>query len=410
MTSRDAEPAQLSWRQVCARRLRGQRLTEQRPGDSPADVVAAMCGAQAQVMSAAELSVGLRMAGGTRADVRAALWQDRSLVKTYGPRGTVHLLPARDLPMWLAALAAIPVRPDPAGRNDWLTPEQTSLVVEAVGAALTSAAPAGGGSVGGGSAGGGLAGAGLTVDELDEQVVRATGSWAADLVVPAFGGMAPRWRLAISAAASSGVLCYGPSRGRKTSYVHLPGWLPGFVAADEAQALVELVTRFLRVYGPATSAQFAQWLGAPRRWAAELFDSMAGLLRSVRVGDTRAWLPAQDPGAAVTEPGGVLLLPYFDAYLIGSHPRELLFPGVAGERALARGQAGNFPVLVIDGTVAGLWHHRRSGGTVSITVEPFAGLSRSQCDEVRAQADRIGVVLQARARVTFGPVTIGAHA
>src|SRR2546430_11134802 len=29
-----------------------------------------------------------------------ALWQDRSLVKTFGPRGTVHLLPAADLPMW----------------------------------------------------------------------------------------------------------------------------------------------------------------------------------------------------------------------------------------------------------------------------------------------------------------------
>ena len=65
-----------------------------------------MCGAHAQVMSAAEVSVGLRVSGITRADVRRALWEDRSLVKTIGPRGTVHLLAASDLPIWNAALDA----------------------------------------------------------------------------------------------------------------------------------------------------------------------------------------------------------------------------------------------------------------------------------------------------------------
>jgi hypothetical protein len=55
------------------------------------------------------------------------------------------------------------------------------------------------------------------------------------------------------------------------------------------------------------------------------------------------------------------LLPYFDAYVIGCHPRATLFPACRGKRALTGGQAGNVPVLLVDGVVAGVWHQRRSG-------------------------------------------------
>src|SRR3954453_15711029 len=94
-----------------------QHLTEPAADRSPADIAGAMCGAHAQIMSAAELSIGLRIAGADRADVRRALWEDRTLVKTFGPRGTGHLLPAVDLPMWTGALSALPsstpAHPDP---------------------------------------------------------------------------------------------------------------------------------------------------------------------------------------------------------------------------------------------------------------------------------------------------------
>ena len=72
--------------------------------------------------------------------------------------------------------------------------------------------------------------------------------------------------------------------------------------------------------------------------------------------------PADSPCiVSASAPHGVRLLPYFDAYVVGCQPRELLFPGRAAERALAGGQAGNYQVLLIDGVVAGVWHQRRSG-------------------------------------------------
>ena len=47
-----------------------------------------------------------RIAGGTRTSVRRALWAERTLIKTFGPRGTIHLLPTSALPMWTGALSA----------------------------------------------------------------------------------------------------------------------------------------------------------------------------------------------------------------------------------------------------------------------------------------------------------------
>ena len=180
MTNRTTEVACLSWGEVCARRLDRHALSAPLQDARPADIVATICGAHAQVLSAAELSIGLRLAGITRTAIRQALWTERSLVKTFGPRGTVHLLPTQDLPMWTGALTAIPPAPTGQAKNVQLTLEQAEQAVEAIAIALDDAE--------------------LTIDELSEAVIASTGPWAADLVMPAFGGMWPRWRQALTTA------------------------------------------------------------------------------------------------------------------------------------------------------------------------------------------------------------------
>jgi hypothetical protein len=106
----------------------------------------------------------------------------------------------------------------------------------------------------------------------------------------------------------------------------------------------------------------------------------------------------------------VRLLPYFDAYAVGCFPRERLFPGVAATRALARGQAGNYPVLLVDGVVAGVWHQRRAGKAIEVTVEPFGRLSAAHGRALDEQVQRLGQLLEGAPRLTVGPVTAGAHA
>ena len=106
-----------------------------------------------------------------------------------------------------------------------------------------------------------------------------------------------------------------------------------------------------------------------------------------------------------------MLLPYFDAYAVGSHPRSRLFPGEAATRALApSGQAGNYPVLLTDGVVTGVWHQRRSGRQIEVTVEPLIRLTAGQRRALEDQVERIAEILEGHPRLTVGRVTAGAHA
>jgi hypothetical protein len=319
-------------------------------------------------------------------DVRAALREDRTLVKTYGPRGTVHLLPAEDLPLWTGALSAVPwTRALPEGAR--MTEAQTAEVLAAIGDALT--------------------GAELTVDELTDAIVARTGPWAGDRVMEAFQDKWPRWRQVTHLAGWRGVLAFGADRGRKVTYTN-----PGARPMEGPRALRALVERYLYAYGPATPKHFARWLAAPAGWAGELFAAMAGegRIEEVRFEDGVAWVVAGDTEFPDAPARGVRLLPYFDAFSIASQPRERLFPGKAYGRALAGGQAGNYPVLLVDGVVAGVWHQRRSGRRIAVTVEPLKRLSAARLRELEARAARVGEVLEGTAELTVGPVEVGPHA
>ncbi|GAA0233029.1 winged helix DNA-binding domain-containing protein [Cryptosporangium japonicum] len=367
----------LTWSEVHARRLSRHHLTT--PGTGFAAVARAMGGVHAQVMSAAELSLGLRVGGATRTDVREALWRDRTIVKTFGPRGTVHLLAADDAPIWTSALAAVPAPnrfPDGVRLDDARTQE----VVTAIGDALDGDA--------------------LTIDELSDAVVARTGPWAGELTMPAFGGMWPRWRQVLHVAGHRGVLAFGPNRGRKVTYVN-----PRIVPADQGRALAQVLRWYLAAYGPARPDHFAQWLAAPKPWAAALFE--AADLEPVDVEGTVGWVLAGDTAPAPACGDHVRLLPYFDAYQVGCHPREQVFPGRAGQRALARTQAGNYPVVLVGGVVAGVWHVRRSGRRLAITVEELTPVARAGLEH---EVARVGVVLEGEPALTVGTVTSGPHA
>jgi hypothetical protein len=384
---------EVSWPAANVRRLqRHALLTPASSGTDPAEIAAVICGAHAQVLSAAELSIAVRIRAATRTTVRQALWDGHRLIKTYGPRGTVHLLAADDLPMWLAALSAIPAHsPFPDGVR--LTPKQAEQIVDAIGHALEDAE--------------------LTVDELDRAVVNLAGEWAGDRVMPAFQDLWPRWRQAVGMAAYRGVLCFGPNKGRRVTYTNPRRWLPGFKPASADQAVGAVITRYLSAYGPATPQQFAQWIGAPAAWAAEQFERHRRKLTKINFDGLPAWVASSDtemPGESDAK-GSVLLLPYFDAYTVGSHPRSRLFAGGAATRALApSGQAGNYPVLLIDGLVAGVWHQRRSDRQIEVTVEPLTRLTAGHRQALEKEVEHIGDILEGKARLTVGTVKAGGHA
>ncbi len=384
----------VTWAAAQARRFARQSLTTPVEGAAPeqlALLAGAMCGTHAQVASAAELSLALRHTEATRQDVREALGdpsgkvpgEEATLVKTYGPRGTVHLLPAAELPLWTGALSALPTGAQHA-EGVRLDARQTDEVIAAIADALTGRC--------------------LTVDEMTEEIVARTGPWAGELTMPAFQTMWPRWRTVMHTAGQRGALCFGPNRGRKVTFTRPRSGDP----LPAAQALPALVQRYLHAYGPATPESFAKWLAMPIGWARTTFHGCE--VEEVDFEGAPAWVAAGDAVFSDEPVRGVRLLPYFDSFGIDAYPRERFFPGRAFERATARGQAGNYPLLVVDGEVAGVWHQKRSGRRIAVTVEPLGKLGAGRMRELEAQVVRVGEVLEGAASLTVGEVAVGPHA
>ena len=369
---------EMTWAQVCARRLDRHGLSAPLTG-GPADVVAVVAGTHAQVLSAAELSIALRLPDATRTTVQAALWETHDLVKTFGPRGTVHLLPAAELSSWVAALAAVPMRAQTPPEAIRMTCDQVEQVLAAIEHAVRDTA--------------------LTIDELSDAVVAGTGSWAGDLVMEAFQGKWARWRQALPLAGMRGLVCFGENRGRKVTYTAPP--VRGTAVADP---VAWLLGRYLHAFGPSTPARFANWLNVPDAWAREVFESAD--LSPVTVDGAAAWVSAGDTELPDGPPQGLRLLPYFDtyAYAVGND-RARLNPGRAATRA-----KGNFQVLLADGVVGGLWHQKRSGKRVALTVEPFIRMTATRRAQLDEQVDRVAKILDATPTLTIGEVTVGGHA
>jgi len=114
----DSMVVKLSRAQVNSWRLSRHHLATRARKEQVEKVVSDLCGVQAQVLSYAALAIWARVEGITRQDVQDALWKHRSLVKTWCMRGTLHLISASDLSVYVAARKVTSVV-----KRDWLTPE-----------------------------------------------------------------------------------------------------------------------------------------------------------------------------------------------------------------------------------------------------------------------------------------------
>ena len=83
-------------------RLRSQRL-DARSSTGVADIVRGIAAVQAQDTFAELLAVRVRAEGVTVSDVEEARAKERSVVRTWAMRGTLHLLPSEDV-RWILRL------------------------------------------------------------------------------------------------------------------------------------------------------------------------------------------------------------------------------------------------------------------------------------------------------------------
>jgi len=365
-----AQPAaavNLSWAQVHSFRLERHHLTQRAPKKDLARGVGEIGGVQAQVMSAAEVQVGVRVDCRVD-DVRDALWKRKTLAKTWLMRGTLHLVPAEDLPVFAAAMGAFGIR----NTNAWLkwmqiTEAELTDLIDAIGCAL--------------------GGQPLTREELIAKVGKGRSERIQAAMKSGWGGV-------LKPVARRGLLCFGPSRGQSVTFVRPEPWLGAWREVDPDAALTEVARRYLHAYGPATKRDFARWWGTwpgvgNRAWA-----GLAGDLVPVSIDGHPADLLKSDVARISKQPtaGSVQLLPGFDPYVMGHSSRDHIVEAVNVSK-VSRTAGWISPVVLVDGRVAGTWSHVAVKGTLQVAVEPFQRLAAKTKVEVRRRAASLAETL-----------------
>jgi uncharacterized protein YcaQ len=325
-------------------------------------------GIQAQVQSAAELAVWTRRRETTRDDIRRALWDTREIVKTSAMRLTLHLIPARDLAMYIAA-----VKPMAMGTlQRWharigAKAHHVQAMVETVVESLDDGP--------------------RTQQELIARAKKKAGKGVRAWLDHAWSAVRP--------AVIEGLIVYGPPRGAEATFVRADTWLgrqpmPG---VDEAQA--ELLRRFLSAFGPATPHDFAKWSGIKTSDAKRLVEAGGDELAAVSVDGAPGWILRKDVAALTRselDPDALTLLGAFDSFLLAHATKEHLVDARFYKRVY-RPQGWISPVVLRGGTIIGVWFPETAGKTTTLGVELFGRATPAIRRAIERDAEQMSTFL-----------------
>jgi hypothetical protein len=354
---------QISLGELRALRMRAQCLAPRLPQTALVDVVKAVCGVNAQLLSAMALSLRARVEDLSIDDVETSRVKDRALVRTWCMRGTMHLLAADDVDWLLSAIAPTVIR----GGWRWLEKraglerERAEKVLEEAYKTLKANGP-------------------MTRREL-------------------MAAVAEKHEPEVKAAAAgvvqlNGVLghvCFGPEHGAQPTYVALDDWLGRKVKASAKPDHLKLVRRYLRGYGPAAPRDLAAWWGLALAEAKAAWALLQEELIELDVEGQPVWLLASEssPLADSTRPSHtVRLLPAFDTYLLGYHIRDFAVPLKYQNRVFHGGEI--VPTILVDGCAVGTWRYEQRGTQIRINVTPFSSFTAEVRDLIAEEANDIG--------------------
>ncbi|MGH9841571.1 MAG: winged helix DNA-binding domain-containing protein [Blastocatellia bacterium] len=364
----------LEWPQVLAFRLVRHHLNDAKPA-ALTNVCRDICGFQAQINSAAHLSGWARQPGLTPTQIHAALYTQRTLVRTSCMRQTLHLIPTADFALYIQALKQSRV---------------TALLRVAAKFGVTRA----------------------HVDAMNDHFLDALSDGPLprqELLArlkPRVGKQVRAWMDVVwgiqvfRLALVEGLICYGPE---PDTFVRVDQWLPAPRAIEPAAALAELLRRYVRAYGPVTLQDFAKWTGNPMPEVRVAWAAVQDELVEVTVAGKRGWLLCADvktaQNSSLKEPH-LRLLPSFDPWVLGHADKNPLVDARHYKR-IFRSAAWVSPVILVNGRAAGVWSHKRQGKQLVVTVEPFEKFSKAVRALLEGEAARLGEFLESPVRVVM---------
>lgn len=381
MSTRQHVPFSVTWNQVAAFRLTRHHLSERAPKKALISVVRDMGGAQAQLLSAAQISLWPRVRDLQIAHVEKAL-SERTLVKASCMRRTLFLVPSKALAIFVRGSVRRAEKEIRWARGKGVPDRVIEAAIDAALGALDQP---------------------LTRPEIAERVSRALG---VQMQAVQGGGWGRQSKLAavpvgkltypvvdlLHLAGARGVICYGPNRGNEPTFVRADAWIPQWQDVPREQAERILLRTYLRAFGPVTAADFAMWSGISLTDAREIWAREQAGFAPVNVEGWAAAVLREDldelAGAGFERPL-IRLLPHFDSFLLGHKEREHLV-AMKHRPNVYRPQGWIAPVVLVDGRATAVWEHAWEGNRLRVKVVKFGSLSRRITAGIREEARDLG--------------------
>jgi hypothetical protein len=346
---------------IGSHRLQQQQIARQ-SFEHPGRLVSWLGAVQAQDFAGAKWSLGLRLPGRTDADIEQAI-ADKSVVRTWPMRGTLHFVAAADV-RWMLQLLTPRVVAGSKSRLQGLGLDEAA--VSRSYKAMTQALQGG---------------RQVMRKEVMAVLERAGISTAGQR------GYHLLWR-----AAQAGLICQGCMNGKQQTFTLLDEWVPPSRALTRDEALAEIARRYFTSHGPATLQDFLWWTGLAAVDARAGIEMAKSQLIQETVAGKACWMSPTIPTARDRSPTAYLL-PGFDEYLLGYRDRSAVLAARHAPR-IAPGANGVFnPTIVIDGQVAGTWKRTFKKSTVTIALSPFASLTEAKRRAVAVAAEGYGKFL-----------------
>ncbi|MEJ6555361.1 winged helix DNA-binding domain-containing protein [Microbacterium esteraromaticum] len=313
-------------RGLLAARLRSHRLTA--PAATVVGAATHMLAVQSQDLLAGRWALGARAKGSPTVDAVDAAFESGQLVRAWTQRGTLHIIPARDL-AWVLSVTAARQQQQAAGRHRALGIDDAVLDV-----AWRVVGPS----------------------ARDGGCTRAEtfALWRAAGIEP--GGQ--RGIHLLFALCVAGLLCQGPIQrtgpgvvSREQRFVAADGWISESAWPDDP--LAELFVRYIDGHGPASVRDFAWWSGLTLGAARQAAERAGDRVREV---DEGLFAARQAPRRSLDETTA-FALPAFDEYYISYADRtrvcdpDLLDAVGPGKNGMVR------PTIVESGRIVGVWSH-----------------------------------------------------
>ncbi|QMU97560.1 winged helix DNA-binding domain-containing protein [Microbacterium esteraromaticum] len=315
-------------RGLLSARLRSHRLTA--PAATVADASRHMLAVQSQDLLAGRWALGVRTKGSPTLDAVDAAFARGELVRAWTQRGTLHIVPAKDL-AWVLSVTAERQRQQAAGRHRALGIDDE--VLAAAWRALGPAARDGG----------------CTRAE-SFALLRAAG-------IEPSGQRGIHLLFALTIA---GLICQGPIEragaiSREQRFVAADDWIAGPAQPDDP--LAELFVRYIDGHGPAGVRDFAWWSGLTLGAARDAAERAADRVREV---DDGLFAALRAPRRSLDD-STAFALPAFDEYYISYADRTLVCDPDRLD-AVGPGKNGMVRATIIEhGRVVGVWSHADVG-------------------------------------------------